>query len=286
MSSSLLDLVTTDEMDDLASSKISLNDFVASKLEEMLPDKNALTRVTPEELMTMLKNNKATRFVDPKKIESILFKQLVEYKNKFKDNALKVDEKSTFTVLTVQQRIKLPLNYKLDVKNIHRVLSKKLMQYIPELKGVALAFDNIKPLDEAARISYQPPYQAIRVQHNVTLFTPTVGSYLLGKITHIVPDDNISLSVLNNFQATIPIRGARKELLQSLVEGDCVKFHVRKVDVWKTGISIVGAVDKGDGKLVEKTQAQTEPAPKKRKLEIEDDDEDEEEPPKKKKKTK
>jgi DNA-directed RNA polymerase subunit E'/Rpb7 len=215
-------------------------------------------------------------------------KQVKDYQERQEHSptSVQIEHNHSFSNVTVQQKVKIPLNHRVDVKSIHKILSKRLLRYVPELQGVVMAFDNIKALDAAARISYQPPYQLIRVQYEATLFAPRVQSQIFGTVTHIVPNDSVSLSVLGQFQASIPFylcTKARKPVLGSLVEGDVVRFHVHKTDIHKTEISFIGIIEEGDGKVDKKQTIETNASQKKRKAEIVSDDEEEEEEPAKKK---
>lgn len=148
-----------------------------------------------------------------------------------------------------------------------------MYRYVPELQGVVMTYDNVQPLEQAAFISYQPPYQMINIQYAATIFAPHVGSELFGTVTHIVPSDSVSLSVLGHFQVSIPFSGCNnegKQVLSTLVEDDIVRFHVYKIDVWKTEISITGVILAGDGKIVQDSE-QTSVREKKRKQDSEDE---------------
>ncbi|KAJ3101214.1 hypothetical protein HDU97_001565 [Phlyctochytrium planicorne] len=89
-------------------------------------------------------------------------------------------------------------------------LSKFLLRYVQEVGGVILAFNNVRFLQNAAKILYDSPYSHFKVSATLTVFSPKVNSVLVGIVNKVSPD-HIGLLVHGAFNASIAADQIRKK---------------------------------------------------------------------------
>ncbi|KAJ3348439.1 hypothetical protein HDU83_001325 [Entophlyctis luteolus] len=87
-------------------------------------------------------------------------------------------------------------------RGIKSQLDSYLMRYIPELKGVPLAYSNIKILDDAAKVLFDSPFCHVYASVNFVMFAPRIGSLQVG-VVNKVSSDHIGLLVHGVFNASI-----------------------------------------------------------------------------------
>ena len=75
-------------------------------------------------------------------------------------------------------------------------------RYDPIIKGIALNYSNIKYIEDSGRLINESPYCLLRIQVDLTIFAPQIGSWLIGTVNKISPD-HIGIIVYNLFNASI-----------------------------------------------------------------------------------
>lgn len=76
------------------------------------------------------------------------------------------------------------------------------MRYIPEVKGVALQYQNIKLLSRDAVIQTESPYMHFDIQVDFTVFSPKVEDSMIGVVNKVSPD-HVGCLVYGLFNASI-----------------------------------------------------------------------------------
>ncbi|KAF8919949.1 hypothetical protein CPB85DRAFT_1557272 [Mucidula mucida] len=83
------------------------------------------------------------------------------------------------------------------------MLDSMIMRYIPALQGVVLAHSNLSFLDDKASIKADCPFLVCRVSFDATVWSPSIGMTLEGRISVCSPD-HISILVQRTFNVSIP----------------------------------------------------------------------------------
>lgn len=99
--------------------------------------------------------------------------------------------------------IPIPPIYALDpMSGICDNINSLVMQYVPQLDGVLLAYDSISP-SSTARIINDSPFAHVWVTFQATIWRPSIGQILVGRINQQSPD-HIGLLLQGTFNASIP----------------------------------------------------------------------------------
>ncbi|KIK67064.1 hypothetical protein GYMLUDRAFT_37104 [Collybiopsis luxurians FD-317 M1] len=86
---------------------------------------------------------------------------------------------------------------------VEEMLDSMIMRYIPALDGVVLSHSNLSFQEDTAAIQADCPFLVCKILFDVTVWRPTVGMKLVGRISLCSPD-HISLLVHKTFNVSIP----------------------------------------------------------------------------------
>ncbi|KAJ3206519.1 hypothetical protein HDU67_008112 [Dinochytrium kinnereticum] len=143
-------------------------------------------------------NVEKSRLVKPRE-EEIIVK-----KSKSSDHGL------LFRSVVAEFRVYLPPFFANDPgQGVFEYLSKFLLRYVQEVGGVIIAFNNVKFLQNSAKVMYDCPYAHIPISTELTVFSPKINSLVVGVVNKVSPD-HIGLLVHGVFNASIAADQIRK----------------------------------------------------------------------------
>ncbi|KAJ3315136.1 hypothetical protein HDV04_004277 [Boothiomyces sp. JEL0838] len=105
--------------------------------------------------------------------------------------------------VTLQLKVHLAPKFISNTRaGIEDYLDALLQKYIPEVKGVALQYQNIKLLSRDAVIQTESPYMHFDIQVDFTVFSPKVEDSMIGVVNKVSPD-HVGCLVYGLFNASI-----------------------------------------------------------------------------------
>ncbi|KAJ2551570.1 hypothetical protein EV175_003639 [Coemansia sp. RSA 1933] len=113
-------------------------------------------------------------------------------------------EGSSFTECTSKLTVTLAPIHSRDLwAGIHETLNSMLLRFIPQVRGVVLAYSRVKPLSDKALMFNDSPYGQLDVSAKLLLWRPIAGMLLGGSI-NVQSPDHIGLLLWDTFNASIP----------------------------------------------------------------------------------
>jgi len=129
-------------------------------------------------------------------------KERNEKKGKGKAKAAADD--AQFKVISASLSLSIPPIFASNLRaGAEEMLDSMVMRYVPAFQGVLLAHDNLDFLDSRATIKADCPFANCRVAFDATVWSPHIGTKLVGKINLCSPD-HISLLIHRTFNVSIP----------------------------------------------------------------------------------
>ncbi|KAJ2760116.1 hypothetical protein IWQ57_006384 [Coemansia nantahalensis] len=86
---------------------------------------------------------------------------------------------------------------------IHETLNSMLLHFVPQIRGVVLAYSKVKVLSNAALMYADSPYGQLEISARLLLWRPVSGMTLRGTI-NVQSPDHIGLLLWDTFNASIP----------------------------------------------------------------------------------
>lgn len=123
---------------------------------------------------------------------------------KRKDKGKARADDGQFKVMNATMAVSIPPVFANNQRaGVEEMLDSMIMRYIPAVQGVVLAYDNLTFLESTARIKADCPYTNCRVSFDATVWSPSIGMKLVGKVNLCSPD-HISLLLHRTFNVSIP----------------------------------------------------------------------------------
>ncbi|KAJ2812178.1 hypothetical protein H4S07_001578 [Coemansia furcata] len=111
---------------------------------------------------------------------------------------------SSFTECTAKLTVTLAPMYSCDhLAGIHEALNNMLLHYVPQVRGVVLAYSKVKPRSDTALMFFDSPYGQLEVSARLLLWRPIAGMTLKGQI-NVQSPDHIGMLLWDTFNASIP----------------------------------------------------------------------------------
>ncbi|KAI9145610.1 hypothetical protein BKA69DRAFT_1048619 [Paraphysoderma sedebokerense] len=111
---------------------------------------------------------------------------------------------SHFKQLQVQMYMHLPPAFVgRAIQGVEQNLNALLCRYNEKVNGVVLSYSNLKFMEKEARIMYDSPFMHFNISCTLLVFSPLVGSRIVGTINK-QSTDHIGLLIYNFFNASIP----------------------------------------------------------------------------------
>ncbi|KAJ2743097.1 hypothetical protein GGI20_004010 [Coemansia sp. BCRC 34301] len=111
---------------------------------------------------------------------------------------------SSFTECTVKLTVTLAPVYSRDhLAGVHEALNNMLLHYVPQVRGVVLAYSKVKPRNDKALMFFDSPYGQLEVSARLLLWRPIAGMALRGQI-NVQSPDHIGMLLWDTFNASIP----------------------------------------------------------------------------------
>lgn len=111
---------------------------------------------------------------------------------------------SSFTECTAKLTVTLAPAYSRDHwAGIHEALNNMLLHYVPQVRGVILAYSKVKPRSDTALMFFDSPYGQLEVSARLLLWRPIAGMALRGQI-NVQSPDHIGMLLWDTFNASIP----------------------------------------------------------------------------------
>jgi len=141
---------------------------------------------------------------------------------------------SCFKEVTVSLYVHLHPFYLGNVQGgLDNHLNDYLMKYNSELKGVVLAYYDMKINDNYGKILSDTPYIHFHVQTKMLLFSTQEGDKIVGKVNHL-GEDHIGLLVMGVFNASIE----KSDIFSSY-------YFDKEGQVWKTDDNEYESIQEG-----------------------------------------
>ncbi|KAJ2074266.1 hypothetical protein GGI16_008721 [Coemansia sp. S142-1] len=111
---------------------------------------------------------------------------------------------SSFTECTAKLTVTLAPAYSRDhLAGIHEALNNMLLHYVPQVRGVILAYSKVKARSDTALMFFDSPYGQLEVSARLLLWRPIAGMALRGQI-NVQSPDHIGMLLWDTFNASIP----------------------------------------------------------------------------------
>ncbi|KAJ1735597.1 hypothetical protein LPJ61_000474 [Coemansia biformis] len=111
---------------------------------------------------------------------------------------------SSFSECTARLTVTLaPAHSRDHWVGIHETLNSMLLHFVPQIRGVVLAYSKIKVLSDAALLYADSPYGQLEISARLLLWRPVSGMALRGAI-NVQSPDHIGLLLWDTFNASIP----------------------------------------------------------------------------------
>ncbi|KAJ2493756.1 hypothetical protein IWW37_000387 [Coemansia sp. RSA 2050] len=111
---------------------------------------------------------------------------------------------SSFTECTAKVTVTLAPVYSRDHwAGIHEALNNMLLHYVPQVRGVVLAYSKVKLRSDTALMFFDSPYGQLEVSARLLLWRPIAGMALKGQI-NVQSPDHIGMLLWDTFNASIP----------------------------------------------------------------------------------
>lgn len=125
-------------------------------------------------------------------------------KQKKNDKGKTRDSDGQFRVVRASMVVSIPPVFASDPRaGVEEMLDSMVMRYVPALQGVVLVHSNLQFLDRKASIKADCPYAVCPIDFDATVWSPSVGMKLLGRVNLCSPD-HVSLLVHRTFNVSIP----------------------------------------------------------------------------------
>ncbi|KAJ1674908.1 hypothetical protein EV182_002320 [Spiromyces aspiralis] len=116
----------------------------------------------------------------------------------------KPESEEGFVQLTTRVLITLPpAQTTAPLSGVQDTLNAMLFNYVPQLQGVVLCYNNIRLIEEVGAVVGDSPFVQFWVEAMFVLWRPVVDMELQGQIT-IQSPDHIGLLLYNTFNVSIP----------------------------------------------------------------------------------
>ncbi|KAJ2454669.1 hypothetical protein GGF42_003563 [Coemansia sp. RSA 2424] len=111
---------------------------------------------------------------------------------------------SSFTECTARLTVTLAPVYSRDhMAGVHEALNSMLLHYVPQVRGVVLAYSKAKPRSDTALMFFDSPYGQLEISARLLLWRPIAGMTLKGQI-NVQSPDHIGMLLWDTFNASIP----------------------------------------------------------------------------------
>ncbi|KAJ2910452.1 hypothetical protein GGI21_000863 [Coemansia aciculifera] len=111
---------------------------------------------------------------------------------------------SSFTECTAKLTVTLAPMYSRDhMAGVHATLNNMLLHYVPQVRGVVLAYSKVKPRSDKALMFFDSPFGQLEISARLLLWRPIAGMTLKGQI-NVQSPDHIGLLLWDTFNASIP----------------------------------------------------------------------------------
>lgn len=147
-------------------------------------------------------------------------------------------------------------------RGVNEMLNRQLMKYLDSVHGVVISYSDLEVLQHSGKILYDTPYIHFTVGARMVVFSPIIGSRLVGVVNKIGVD-HIGLLVFGVFNASVtkefmPKRAQYDDAENSwsipdvITVGTAVQFCVTKVETVNDIMTIRGSLrEKNTGVFVE-----------------------------------
>ncbi|KAF8647147.1 hypothetical protein AX16_006978 [Volvariella volvacea WC 439] len=111
---------------------------------------------------------------------------------------------TAFQVIKATMVVSVPPRFAANPRaGVEEMLDGMVMRYIPGLRGVVLSHSSLVFLDKAATIKADCPYLVCNIGFDALVWSPAVGTKLIGKV-NICSPDHVGLLVHQTFNVSIP----------------------------------------------------------------------------------